>query len=259
MDKNIPNRIEHLSKHSRQKRIGLIVPSSNTNVETDFQMLIPKSVTVHISRSGGYDINAIPDSTEMRRFAHQSLSQNLQLLMDAKVDVIAYGCTSATLSEGPAFDKVFCEKISQQSGCPAVTTAGALIEAMKALGLERGAFTSPYVKKLADESVDFIEQCGIKVVNQLGFEEELTSIEQNALTPRDAYTMALKANHEDAQAVVISCTDYRALEALSAIEKAIGKPVVSSNQALIYACMKRLNIKTELIGAGGQLFKKEFK
>ena len=80
----------------RQYRIGLIVPSSNTNVEPDFNLVCPAGVTVHSVRSGGYDVTAIPDSDEMRKFVRSSLDQNLSDLKDARVDVIAYGCTSAT-------------------------------------------------------------------------------------------------------------------------------------------------------------------
>ena len=238
----------------RSKRIGLIVPSSNTNAEPDCISLCPTGVTIHSVRSGGYDVEAIPDSTEMRNFVRQSLDQNCKDLMDACVDVIAYGCTSATLSEGPEFDSEFCQKLEYMTGRPAVTTAGALVEAVQQIGVTRIAFTSPYVKMLSQEAVDYLEQSGIEVINEVSFDQQLSSIEQNALTPQDAYEMALKANHKDAQAIVISCTDYRALEAVTAIEKSLGKPVITSNQALMFACLKRLNVKFEKLTAGGQLF-----
>ena len=243
--------------NTRVKRIGLIVPSSNTNAEPDCLMLAPAGITIHSTRSGGYDIDAIPDSYEMRRFARQGLDQQLQLLTDGHVDLIAYACTSATLADGPEFDRQFCQQISEKSGCPAVTTAGALIEAIHDLGAQRVAFTSPYVKRLADESVDFIQQCGIKVVNQTGFETDLSSVEQNSLTPEDAYRMGLKADHPQADLVVIACTDYRALEAVPALEQALNKPVVTSNSALMYVCLKRLGIDYSGINAGGRLFRQK--
>jgi len=246
--------ISEIGTSSRLKRIGLIVPSSNTNAEPDCLMLIPASVTLHVTRSGGYDVNAIPDSKEMRSFVRKSIDQQVKLLVDAQVDVIAYGCTSATLSDGPEFDKEFCNEIREKSGCPVVTTAGALIMAIKSLGLKRVSFTSPYVKSLADESVDFIRQCKIEVVNQVGFEKNLNSLEQGALKPHDAYEMAIKADHPESQGVVISCTDYRALEAVPAIEAKIEKPVVTSNQALMYVCLKQLGIEPDCASAGGQLF-----
>jgi len=174
--------------------------------------------------------------------------------MDARVDLIAYGCTSATLSDGPAFDSAFCAKLTEMTGRPAVTTAGALIEAIGHIGVKEVSFTSPYVKALSAESVKFFSDSGINVVNEVGFEHELNSLEQNALTPQDAYEMALKADHSDAQAIVISCTDYRALEAVPAIEKALGKPVITSNQALMFACLTRLDLPYRDMAAGGHLF-----
>lgn len=238
----------------RQYRIGLIVPSSNTNVEPDFQLLCPEGVTVHSVRSGGYDVNAVPDSDEMQKFVRQSMDQNIIDLTDSRVDVIAYGCTSATLSEGPVFDAEFASRLEKQTGKPAVTTAGALVEAIQAIGVKRVAFTSPYVKRLSAEAVEFLESSGISVVNELAFDKELSSLEQNALTPQDAFEMALKVDHSDAEAIVISCTDYRSLEAVPDIEAELKKPVITSNQALIYACLKRLKVPTEGITLGGFLF-----
>ena len=238
----------------RQYRIGLIVPSSNTNVEPDFNLVCPAGVTVHSARSGGYDVEAIPDSDEMRKFVRTSLDQNLSDLKDARVDVIAYGCTSATLSEGPEFDDEFSKKITSDTGIPAITTAGALVEAIKSMGVKHVSFTSPYVKRLSREATDYLVASGISVLNEVAFDTELSSLEQNALTPQDAFDMALKANHDDAEAIVISCTDYRALEAIEAIEKALDKPVITSNQALIYACLKRLGISTRDISGAGRLF-----
>lgn len=232
----------------------MIVPASNTNAEPDCLMLAPDGVTLHFTRSGGYDVEAIPDSEEMRRFARQALDQQLQLLVDARVELIAYACTSATLADGPEFDRAFCDEITARSGLPAVTTAGALIEAIRELGVDRVAFTSPYVPRLVEESIEFIRQCGIEVISRADFDKELSSLEQNALTPEDAYRMGLEADHPQAQALVISCTDYRALEAIPALEAALNKPVVTSNSALMYACLKRLEVDAGALAAGGYLF-----
>lgn len=238
----------------RQRRIGMIVPASNTNAEPDCQMLAPAGLTLHVTRSGGYEVEAIPDADEMRRFARQALDQQLQLLVDARVELVAYACTSATLADGPEFDREFCAEISAKSGLPAVTTAGALVEAIKAVGARRVGFTSPYVKPLADESIEFLRRCDIETVNRADFERALSSLEQNALTPDDAYEIGLEADHPEAQAVVISCTDFRALEAVPALEATLGKPVITSNSALMYACLERPSIESAGIEAGGFLF-----
>lgn len=248
---------EKIAFAPRTTRIGLIVPASNTNVEPDCMLLAPAGVTIHSERSGGYDPEAVPDSGEMRRFVRQSMDGHVRNLLDARVNLIAYGCTSATLSDGPEFDRQFREDLERRAGCPAITTAGALIDAIRSVGARKVAFTSPYVRALSRESVDFIQECGIEVVSEVAFDRELTSFEQNALTPQDAYDMALRADHGDAQAIVISCTDYRALEAVPAIEARLGKPVITSNQALMFACLRRLRLETRAIGAGGRLFTRE--
>ena len=239
---------------SRLRRLGMIVPASNTNAEPDCLLLAPPGLTLHVTRSGGYDVDAIPDSDEMRRFARQTLDQQLRLLLDARVELIAYACTSATLADGPDFDREFCAQITASCGLPAVTTAGALVEALRDLAVSRVGFTSPYVPRLVDESIDFLHQCGIETLAQASFEGALSSLEQNALTPEDAYNMGLEADHPEAQALVIACTDYRALEAVPALEATLGKPVVTSNSALMYACLRRLDIDCSRIEAGGYLF-----
>jgi len=122
-------------QNTRRIRIGMIVPASNTNAEPDCHLLTPAGVTIHATRSGGYDVNGIPDSNAMRRFVRQSLDQQLELLVGGRVDLIAYACTSATLSDGPQFDAEFCQEIEAKSGCKAVTTAGALVEAIQALSV----------------------------------------------------------------------------------------------------------------------------
>ena len=238
----------------RQRRIGMIVPASNTNAEPDCLALVPSGVTLHVTRSGGYDVDAIPDSDEMRRFVRQQLDEQLQALVDARVELIAYACTSATLADGPEFDRQFCAEIEARTGLPAVTPAGALVRSLDTLGARRVAFTSPYVARLNAESVAFLEACGLEVVNQLGFERELSSLDQNRLTPEDAYHMGLAADHPDADALVISCTDYRALEAVSALELQLGKPVVTSNSALMFVSLQQLGIEAGAPPIGGRLF-----
>jgi maleate cis-trans isomerase len=66
--------------------------------------------------------------------------------------------------------------------------------------------------------------------------------------------MGVKADHPEAEVLVISCTDYRAVEAIPALEQALQKPVVTSNSALMYVCLKRLGVGMDEIKAGGFLF-----
>ncbi|EAY30238.1 maleate cis-trans isomerase family protein [Microscilla marina] len=237
-----------------QGRIGVIVPSSNTNLEPDCALLVPAGITLHFTRVGGYDVDDVPDGDEMRRFALAGLDDALTLLIAADINVIAYGCTSATLASGFEFDQQFQKQMANKTGVPAVTAAGAIIEALKTLHISRIAFTSPYVAELNQDAIRFISTCGFEVVNHFSVGESYSSREMREVTPDTIYKFGLQADHPEAEALVISCTDFRALEALTALERDLGKPVITSNQAMMYAILTRMDIDPSNILAGGQLF-----
>jgi maleate isomerase len=221
-------------------RIGVVVPISNTNLEPDLVMMRPDGVSVHIMRAGGYDIDAVPDSNQMRNFALASLDEVIEALAAANPDLIVYGCTSATLAHGPAFDREFSDRVESMAGVPAITAAGAVVESLKDLGVKKIAFSSPYVEQLNLEAIDFMTQSGFEVVSSAYVGEDLGNHEQGALTPERIYKLGISADSEEAEALLLSCTDMRAVEVISALEETLGKPVVTSNQALQYVANKRL-------------------
>jgi maleate isomerase/arylmalonate decarboxylase len=233
-------------------RIGIVVPVSNTNLEPDMVMLRPAGVSLHVARAGGYDLDRIPDSDQMRQFAEASLDQVVDDLTAALADVILYGCTSATLSHGPTFDRAFQARIEARAGKPAVTAAGAVIEALHDLGVGNVGFCSPYTRELNAEAMAFLAQFGFNVVSDAYVGEDLGNYGQSALTPQDVIDMARRADSAQAEAVVLSCTDMRAVEAIASIEAALGKPVVTSNQALMHAAIKRLGLQDILPGTLGR-------
>lgn len=223
-------------------RIGVVVPVSNSNLEPDMMMMCPPGVSAHFARAGGYDVDAVPDETQMQRYSDAPVDDVIDSLRPCKPDVILYGCTSATLARGPAFDEAFRAKIEARASVPAVTAASSLIEALKDLGVQRVAFSSPYVASLNDYAVSFIEALGFRCVGRADTASALSNEEMAALSPEDVMALAEKADGPEAEAIVLSCTDLRAAEAVLAIEHKLGKPVVTSNQAMMHAALKRLGI-----------------
>ncbi len=136
-------------------RIGALVPFTNTNLEPDMIMLAPAGISLHFTRIGGYDADEIPDEDQMAGLGAASLDEPLHLLQGINPDVILYGCTSATLSHGPAFDRDLAARIKSQSGAQTVTAAGALVAALSALDVQRISFASPYVPSLNDRAIAF--------------------------------------------------------------------------------------------------------
>ena len=122
-----------LSPSRGRARIGIVTPFSNTHLEADLALLRPWGVSCHIVRASGYDLDAVPDGEQMRRFARTSLDSVLKTLMAARPDVVLYGCTSATMAMGPDYDRAFRARIEDIAGVPAVTAAGALVMFYKTL------------------------------------------------------------------------------------------------------------------------------
>jgi maleate isomerase len=231
-------------------RIGVLVPFTNTNLEPDMAMMTPPGVSLHFARMGGYDEDAIPDAAQMQSLGAADLQETLTLLSGAKPDVVLYGCTSATLSHGPAFDRDLATRIKAQSGAQTVTAAGALVHALRTLGTAKIGFASPYVPAINDLAIDFLTKMEIETVARADIGTALSNEGQGALTPGDVMTLALRADHTDAEALVLSCTDMRAVESVADVEARLGKPVVTSNQAMLFQALQLLQMPEPVQGFG---------
>lgn len=231
-------------------RLGLLVPFTNTNFEPDMALMMPPGVALHVARMGGYDEDEIPDADQMAGLGASDLDEPLRLLMGAKPDAILYGCTSATLTHGPEFDRGLAARIKAASGAKTVTAASALVASLHRLNITKIGFASPYVTAINNLAVNFLSQSGITTIARSEMTKPLSNEEQGALTPDDVYAHALKADHIDAQAIVLSCTDMRSVETLGRLETDLGKPVISSNQAMAFETLRRLNIPDPIPGFG---------
>lgn len=223
-------------------RLGIVVPVTNTNLEPDMAMLAPQGVSLHFTRAGGYDVDEIPDEKQMQAYSDSTPDALIEDLRLCRADVVLYGCTSATLAQGPDYDARFRHRIEALAGVPAVTAASALVEVLQGLGVRRFAFTSPYVATLNDLALAYLESFDMTCVARRDAPEPMSNDAVAAVTPDQIIAIAKALDSDAAEAVVISCTDYRATEAIPALEAALGKPVVTSNQATLLVGLKRLGI-----------------
>jgi len=237
-------------------RIGVLVPYTNVNLEADLAMLQPEGVSLHVARLGGYDIDAVPDSGQMAQMGEAPLDEPLRLLAGARPDVILYGCTSATLTHGPAFDQKLAGRIETAAGAVTVTAAGALVYALGAFGVSRIGFASPYVAEINDQAISFLLDAGIETVSRADIGVALGNYGQGELTPNEVFELGQRADSADAEAIVLSCTDMRSVETIERLEEALGKPVISSNQAMLFAALQALDIDAHTVNCG-RLFKCE--
>lgn len=219
-------------------RIGVFVPFTNTNLEPDLMMLRPEGTTLHFTRLGGYDADEIPDRDQMGDLGASNMEEPFRLIQGVRPDVVMYGCTSATLAHGPVFDKELRARIASECGAKTVTAAGALAFALKTINAKRIGFASPYVPSLNDAAVAFLEREGFDTVARSEVHGTLDNEGQGALSPSDVFALGINADHPEAEAIVLSCTDMRSVEVIADLEADLGKPVVTSNQAMMFQAMQ---------------------
>ena len=136
------------------------------------------------------------------------------------------------------------KQIAQASGCPVVTTAGAVVEALKTLKAQKISLATPYIREVNVREIDFLNKSGFQVVKTetLGFKENLKI---GRLTNKDAETLGRSANTKRTDALFISCTNFRTFEAIQPLEEQLAKPVVSSNSATLWATLRAMETKIQ--------------
>ena len=231
-------------------KIGVLVPFTNVNLEPDMQLLCPEGCTVHFERLGGYDVDKIPGAEQMSGLGSSNLDDTLRLISGVRPKAILYGCTSATLTHGVEFDRSLADNIANTCGSISITAAGALVNALTTLGATQIGFSSPYIGEVNRLAIEFLASENIKTVSQFEIEAELDNYGQGELKPEEVFELAIKADQPDVEAIVLSCTDMRSVEAIADIEQATGKPVVTSNQAMIFELCQKLKLPKPNYAAG---------
>ncbi len=231
-------------------RLGVIIPSSNTTVEIEFSKALQyMDVSCHFSRLPLRDV-----TIQGLECMAQMLEGATELLKDARVDLVAFACTSGSLVRGKGYDEKLAKRISKASGCPALTTSGAVIDALHFLGAHKICVGTPYLDEVTKREIDFLGQNGFSVLKSrsLGIKE---NHKIGQLTSTNAETLAEETFSADADAVFVSCTNFRTFEAIPKLERRLGKPVISSNSATLWASLRALTVEQPM--ALGRLFEKK--
>ena len=223
-------------------RIGLIVPSSNTTMEPEFWKMAPKGVSIHTARVRLAKVEV----EELRRMAEESVKAALDLAT-AKVDIIVYGCTTGSLLEGPEWERNLRESMEKATQTKTITTAEAVIKALKKLDVKKVAVATPYIEELNEREKKFLEAYGIKVASIKGL-NIVENTEIGKQPPWIAYRLALSVIEEnrDIDGLFISCTNFRTLEIINPLEEKLKVPVISSNIASMWLALRTLGIRDSI-------------
>jgi maleate isomerase len=236
----------------RVRRFGVLAPPGNVALEQELPPLLPAGVHMNhnrLSRPGAAissdSLLAMAESIERAAF---DLSQ-------AYPEVILYGCTSGSFLAGIGNEAKVADRIEKFVNIPAITTSTAVIQALRAMDAKKVFMLTPYPRDITEHEVDFLAHYDIETTRFDTF-ECATSEAIRTLSSTDVMNKVL--SHRDAiakaDAVFISCTNLLAMDRLADMEAALGKPVICSNQASLWAVLKLMRIPTDSIAAGS-LFK----
>ncbi|EKF42151.1 maleate cis-trans isomerase [Nitratireductor indicus C115] len=241
----------------RHFRVGQIVPSSNVTMETEIPTLLraresvgDERFTFHSSRM------RMKHVTKEELAAMDADSDRCALeLSDARVDVMGYACLVAIMSMGHGYHCVSGPRLHQVSvdnGAPApvVTSAGALIEGLRAMGAQRVAVVAPYMKPLTEMVVEYIRNEGIEVSDWRALEIS-DNLAVAAHDPMKLPEIVSGMKTDDVDAVVLSaCVQMPSLPAVPMVEARTGKPVVTAAIATTWQMLRALGVETRVPGGG---------
>jgi maleate isomerase len=213
-------------------RIGMIIPSVNSMSEPQFNHFAPPGLGVHIARArvaGKWKrpLAAMADE----------IATSARLLADVAPDLIVFHCTDTSMTQGPQGEGRILDIVHEATGIGAVATSRLVLEALQALGLRKLLLLSPYKSNQA--VIDYLQATGFAVIHDVAL--ALEPLEFATVTPREWTELARTHDRPEADGIFLSCTNTTQIEAIADIERALGKPVVNSNQAVLWGCVKRLN------------------
>jgi maleate isomerase len=239
------------------RRIGLIVPSSNTTIETEVPEMLRRiedeTFTFHSSRAVLHSVD--PESLD--RMVGE-LDRCGNELCDARVDAIVYACLVALMARGPGAhvesEGKLAEIVAERGTDAAVlSSAGALVRGLRALGLSRIAILTPYLKPLTAKVVEYLEAEGFTVTDAMSLEVS-DNVAVAELDQARLPGLAAQLDLGDAQGVVISaCVQMPSLAAIEPAEQRLGLPVLSAATATVYELLDGLGMPPVVPGAGALL------
>ncbi|WP_421702781.1 maleate cis-trans isomerase family protein [Aliiroseovarius sp.] len=230
-------------RHSRAK-IGFVLLATEQTIEDDMFTLRPDGVGIHFARAWIEDSITVDTlsrhADDLARAAHS-------LLPDGSLDVICYGCTSGSLVIGE--DRVAAELNKGAPKARATSLIAAVIAALRAIAARRIAVATPYLDEINVQEVRYLEKAGFDVANIQGLQLERDS-DMIRVRPDYLAEFAREADTADSDALFISCGALRSLEVVDRLEQQLGKPVICSNQAMMWHVLRLAGIDDRIGGYG---------
>ena len=233
--------MEHIEK---KRRIGLLVPSSNSTQEPEFVQMLPASVSLHVARLTLARID--PESTVN---IVAELDKETRKLADAAVDIMVFAATAPSTRMGKGYDAQLIKRMEDASGRPATTAATAMLDAFATLGVRRVALVAPWSETTNAWVASFLESHGIAVTNQVAM-GVVSNNEVGRLHPDTAFEHGRKADRKEADALFLACGNWWTASIVERLEREVGKPVLTTNNMTVWQALRKIGADAGVTGYG---------
>jgi maleate isomerase len=224
-------------------RIGQLYPAGGL-ADSEPQTMAPEGVLFVTTRIGFAGVGLAHARGLVR-----DLETPARLLTDAAVQLILFNCTSASLDVGA---DVINRRIESATGLPATTTIEGVVDGLRATGARRLGLLTPYTPDVIEAETRFLAGEGFEVTAHSG-EPCATPVEQGLLPPQRWIEWADGFRGKPIDALLVSCAGIRIAPALQTIEDRLGVPVIASNQAVVWQCLRKLGLPDRPQGFGALL------
>ena len=216
---------------TNRARIGLIIPSVNTYSEPQFTHYAPQGLGIHVARArvAGPFKRPLPEMTD-------EIATAAKLLSDCHPDLIVFHCTDTSMTQGPQGEGKILDIVKDATGIDALATSRLVSDALKTVGIKTLILLTPY--KSNKPVINYLTASGFTVARDRAMNLEAKDF--GSVTPAQWAQMAKDMDGPDVDGVFLSCTNTTQIEAIADIERQLGKPVINSNQAVLWGCVKRL-------------------
>lgn len=214
-------------------RLGLIIPSSNRLSEPHFRRFMPRDVGVHTTRLRMTGAHNKPLDQLL-----EDVSRAAATLGDARCDVIVFHCTANSMEHGLEGEQKILDAVRESSGAQALSTAQGVVEALRASAMKKMVLISPYPQSHNDHEKEYLEALGFQILHDVAL--GAPSVNYPHVPPSKWMEVARAHWRDDADGIFLSCTNTTQIDIIAPLEAELGKPVVNSNQATIWASLKRL-------------------
>jgi maleate isomerase len=222
--------------YGKQGRIGLAVLDIDLCIEADLRRILPDGVEIHAARVI-YPHEVTPDAMAQAR---RGLDLAVRSLIAVQPKAIVWSCTSGSFYNGKAGnDALLAELATASGGIPVATASSALVAALRALAVERPVVGTPYSPAMNGLLQNFLAESGFRPFPVASYFDRLVDdIALQSVEPQEVAAFARRIDRPDADAVVISCTGLPTAGIVPMLERELGKPVVTSNLAILWHALE---------------------